>query len=89
MSGETETQANGAPDLKSPELIAFIISSIEEIKFALMDIPAQMEMQARASLAQKFIVSDLQGGVTFHRSKFEAVWAAVAGIEQETTLKNQ
>ena len=65
-----------------PDQIIGIIQEYQELRLAVVDIPPQIETLARATLACKFI-TETKDGITFKRSQFEQVWAAVAGLDPD------
>ena len=64
------------------ETIIPLLSNLEELIISINEIPAQIELLSRATLAAKFVQFDGKT-YTFNRSAFEPVWDAVAGNETE------
>lgn len=96
MSEQTDTQQGdqAKPNLLDTlmnagidiETIVPMLSSLEDLIVSINEIPAQLELSARATLATKFIQCEGES-YTFHRNAFERVWAVVA--DYETDQKEQ
>jgi hypothetical protein len=67
MSEQTQNPLN-------QEQTAALVELAAEVATAIIDIPAQMETQARARLAEKFISEDAAGNFHFNVEKFEKAW---------------
>lgn len=74
INASTETVNALNEILQNPENLITVIAKAEELSEALLDVPAQIQLLARATLAGNFIVTKPDGTKDFKAKAFEAVW---------------
>lgn len=90
MSQESlNPEGNGFTETKEPfaiaDLLAMIAPVLQETKEELFGLS---ELRARVELAKVFVVHTKEG-LTFERTAFESVWAAVIGQSDETEAQKE
>jgi len=80
---QTENSLNIDSILKDPELMAKIYTEGFQLVQALQDIPAQLELLSRVTLATKFVTNNPDGTKDFKAEQFETLWQYLTTPQQE------
>ncbi len=67
----------------SEEHLGMALSIISDVSTALTDIPAQIELLSRCSLAQAFVYRNESGQTIFSREQFERAWDAISNTDEK------
>lgn len=68
--------------VKNPEIMATVMNEGAELVSAIKDIPAQLELLSRVTLASKFIVTKPDGTKEFKTEQFENLWAYLTAPQE-------